>query len=139
MLKILHAQSLDIPRAGRILATAMLACADNDIERSWLFLDFLLIALARRDPEGFEAKMNSLGCKYQSYFARRYYGHGKAEGQAEDWAEGRAEMIFEMLAPRIGPLTEATQARVRGAQEDQQDVVLERMLTAKTVEEAVSE
>jgi len=124
LLKILHAQSLDIRRAMLIAATARLACADNDVECTWLRLDLLMIALARYDPEGFEAKMNSFGCKYQSYFARRYYGHGKAEGQAEgqadDWAEGRAEMIFEMLASRFGPLTEATQARIRCAQEERE-------------------
>ena len=82
LLTILHAQSLDIPRAARI-AAAGVACADNDVELSWLHLDLTLIALARYAPEGFEARMNSLGYEYQSYFARRYYGHGKAEGQAE--------------------------------------------------------
>jgi len=124
LLKILQAQSLDILRAARIAATARLACADNDVECTWLWLDLLMIALAGRDPEGFEAKMNSFGCKYQSYFARRYYGHGKAEGQADGqanrWTEGREEMIFEMLASRFGPLTEATQARVRCAQEERE-------------------
>src|SRR5882757_4245708 len=124
LLKILQAQSLDILRAARIAATARLACADNDVECTWLWLDLLMIALAGRDPEGFEAKMNSFGCKYQSYFARRYYGHGKAEGQADGqanrWTEGREEMIFEMLASRFGPLTEATQARFRCAQEERE-------------------
>jgi len=91
LLKILHAQSLDIRRAMLIAATASLACADNDVERTWLWLDLLMIALARYDPEGFEAKMNSFGCKYQSYFARRYYAHEKKEGQADGWVEGRAQ------------------------------------------------
>jgi hypothetical protein len=44
-----------------------------------LYLDLVLIALARYAPEDFEARMNSLGYEYQSYFARRYYGQGKAE------------------------------------------------------------
>jgi hypothetical protein len=56
LLKILQAQSLDILRAARIAATARLACADNDVECTWLWLDLLMIALAGRDPEGFEAK-----------------------------------------------------------------------------------
>ena len=107
LLTILHAQSLDIPRAARI---AGVVCADNDVELSWLYLDLILIALAPYAPEEFEARMNSLGYEYQSYFARRYYGQGKA-----------------------------AQARVRGAPDAQLDAVAERMLTAKTLEEAVNQ
>jgi hypothetical protein len=64
---------------ARIAAAAGVACPDNDVELSWLYLDLVLIALARYAPEDFEARMNSLGYEYQSYFARRYYGQGKAE------------------------------------------------------------
>jgi hypothetical protein len=123
---------------ARIVAAAGVACAGNDVELSWLYLDLILIALARYAPEGFEAKMNSLGYKYESYFGRRYYGYGKAEGQADGWAEGRIEISIKLLALRFGPLTEAAQARVRDAQDAQLDAVAERMLTAKTLEEAVS-
>lgn len=143
LLTILHEEPLDIPRAARIAATAGVACADNDAELHWFYLDFILIVLARFDPEKFEARMNWLGYEYQSYFVRRYYGHGKAEGLADGWAEGRAEgraeMILLLLASRFGPLTEATQFRVHGAQEAQQDALLERLLTAKTLEEVVSQ
>jgi hypothetical protein len=94
-----------------------------------------LISLSQNAPEAFEATMNSLGYEYQSDFARRYYGQGKAEGKAE----GRIEIILKLLALRFGPLTEAVQVRVRGAQDAQLDAVAERMLTAKTLEEAVSQ
>jgi hypothetical protein len=141
LLTILHEERLDIPRAVRIAAAAGVACADNDVESSWFYLDLVLIALARFEPEKFEARMNSLGYEYQSYFVRRYYGHGKAEGLADGWAEGRAEgraeTILKLLASRFGPLTEATQARVHCVQEAQQDALLERLLTAKTLEEVV--
>jgi predicted transposase YdaD len=87
--------------------------------------------------------MNSLGYEYQSYFVRRYYGHVNEEGQADGWAEGRAEgrkqMLLALLASRFGPLAEATQARVRGAQDAQLDAVAERIFTAQTLEEAVSQ
>jgi hypothetical protein len=61
------------------------------------------------------------------------------EGWAKGKAEGRIEIILKLLALRFGPLTEAAQARVRGAQDAQLDAVAERMLTAKTLEEAVSQ
>jgi hypothetical protein len=138
-----HGQSPDIPLAARIASAAILASADIDVERSRLYLDLILISLAQNAPEAFEATMNSLGYEYQSDFARRYYGQGKAEGQMEGWAkgkaEGRIEIILKLLALRFGPLTEAAQARVRGAQDAQLDAVAERMLTAKTLEEAVSQ
>jgi hypothetical protein len=139
LLTILHTQTLDIPRAARIAAAAGVACADNDVELPWFYLDLVLIALARFDPEKFETRMNSLGYEYQSYFVRRYYGHGNEEGQAEGWAEGRAQMLLALLASRFGPLTEATQARVRGAQDAQLDAVAERIFTAQTLEEAASQ
>jgi hypothetical protein len=140
LLTILHTQSLDFPRATCIAAAAAcVACADNDVELSWLYLDLILISLARHAPEEFEARMNSLGHGYQRYFAHRYYGHGKAEGQTDDWtdeaAEGWIKIVLMLLASSP---TEATQARVRGAQDAQLDAAAERMLTAETLEEAVS-
>jgi hypothetical protein len=120
-----HGQSADTSLAKRI------ASADIDVERSRLYLDLIQISLSQNTPEEFETAMNSLGYEYQGDFARRYYGQGKAEG--------RIELILKLLALRFGPLTEATQTRVRGAQDAQLDAVAERMLTAKTLEEAVSQ
>jgi hypothetical protein len=125
-----HGQSPDVPLAARIATAAIFASADIDVERSRLYLDLILISLGQNAPEAFEATMNSLGYEYQSDFARRYYGQGKAEG--------RIELILKLLSLRFGPLTEAAQARVRGAPDAQLDAVAEHMLTAKTLEEAVS-
>jgi hypothetical protein len=126
-----HGQSADTSLAKRIATAAILASADIDVERSRLYLDLIQISLSQNTPEAFETAMNSLGYEYQGDFARRYYGQGKAEG--------RIELILKLLALRFGPLTEATQTRVRGAQDAQLDAVAERMLTAKTLEEAVSQ
>ena len=85
--------------------------------------------------------MNSLGYEYQSDFARRYFGQGKAEGRAEGRTEGRlegrVEIVLKLLALRFGPLPEAAQTRVRSAQEAQLDTVAARVLTAHTLEEAL--
>ena len=124
-----HGQNTDIPLVARIASTAILASADIDAERSRLYLDLILISLSQNAPEAFEATMNSLGYEYQSDFARRYFGQGKAEG--------RIEIILKLLSLRFGPLPDATQTRVRSAQDAQLDALAERMLTAKTLEEAV--
>jgi hypothetical protein len=88
-----------------------------------------LISLSQNTPEAVEATMNSLGYEYQSDFARRYVAQGKAEG--------RMELTLKLLALRFGQLPDATQARVRGAQDAQLDAVVERMLTAQTLQEAL--
>jgi hypothetical protein len=126
-----HGQSPDIQLARRIVSAAILASAAIDVERSRLYLDLLQISLSQNTPEAFETTMNSLGYEYQGDFSRRYYGQGKAEG--------RMELILKLLALRFGPLPDAIQTRVRSAQDAQLDAVAERMLTAKTLEEAVSQ
>ena len=137
-----HGQSTDIPLAARIASAAIVASADIDAERSQLYIDLILICLTENAPEGIEATMNSLGFEYQSDFARRYFGQGKAEGRTEGRAEGRAEsrveIILKLLTLRFGPLTDAVQARVRGGGDVQLDAVIERVLTTQTLDEALS-
>ena len=132
-----HGQSSDIPLVARIASAAILASADIDAERSRLYLDAILISLLANAPEAVEATMNSLGYEYQSDFARRYFGQGKAEGWMEGRMEGRVEITLKLLALRFGPLPDATQTRVRSAQDAQVDAIAERLLTAQTLEEAL--
>jgi hypothetical protein len=144
-----HGQSTDIPLVARIASTAIVASADIDAERSRLYLDLILISLLASAPGAVEATMNSLGYEYQSDFARRYFGEGKTEGRmegrtegkeegkAEGKAEGRVEIILKLLALRFGPLPDATQTRVRSAQDTQVDAIAERLLTAQTLQEAL--
>ena len=70
--------------------------------------------------------MNSLGYEYQSDFARRYV------------AEGRAEVVLRLLTLRFGALAEEIQLRIRGAQDAQWDAMVERLLTAQTLEAVLS-
>jgi hypothetical protein len=131
-----HGQSANISLAKRIVSAAIVASAGIDPERSRLYFDLMLISISPNILEAIGATtMNSLGFEYQSTFARRYYGQGKAEGKAE----GRIELILELLASRFGPLTEAAQTRVRSAHDALSPVVVGRMLKAKTLEEAVSQ
>jgi hypothetical protein len=132
-----HGQSSDIPLVARIASAAILASADIDAERSRLYLDLILISLLANAPEAVEATMNSLGYEYQSDFARRYFGQGKAEGRMEGRIEGRVEITLKLLALRFGPLPDATQTRVRSAQDAQVDAIAERLLTVQTLEEAL--
>ena len=124
-----HGQSTDVALAARIASAAIVASAGIEDDRSKLYLDLILIALSKSTPGILEATMNSLGYEYQSDFARRYFGQGKAEG--------RAEIVLKQLLLRFGPLTEAIEGRVRSANNEQIDAVAERVITATTLQEAL--
>lgn len=129
-----HSQSADSQLAARIASAAIVASADVDAERSRMYLDLILISLLETAPEAIEATMKTFKYEYQSDFARRYFFQGKEEGKVE----GRVELVLKLLALRFGSLTEAAQSHIRGAQDQQIDAVAERMLTAQTLEEALS-
>jgi hypothetical protein len=124
----------NIPLATRVAATAIIASAGIDAERSKLYIDLIFNCLTEGVPGLLEATMNSFGYKYRSDFARRYFGEGKAEGDAE----ARMDIILQQLALRFGPLTDAVQACIRHAQRAQLDALLERVLTAQTLDEALA-
>ena len=83
--------------------------------------------------------MNSFGYEYRSEFARHYIAEGKAEGRAEGRTEAQVKVVLKLLASRFGPLSEAVQARIRTATEAQLDAVVEHVLIAQTLEEALGQ
>jgi hypothetical protein len=70
--------------------------------------------------------MNSLGYEYVSEIIRYYV------------AKGRVEIVLKQLTLRFGPLSEAVKTRIRGAPDAQLDAVAERVLSVKTLEEALA-
>jgi Domain of unknown function (DUF4351) len=73
--------------------------------------------------------MNLPKYEYQTEFAKRYYGRGKAEG--------RAELVLRLLARRFGDLPDDIRARIQGASIDELDQIGERLLTAGSLSEAL--
>jgi len=133
-----HGHSTDVALATRIACTAVLASVDLDAERSRLYIDLILISCSESVRREVLQVMNSLGFEYQSDFARHYVAQGRAEGRVEGKTEGRMEVVLKLLTLRFGPLTEAVQTRVRGAPDAQLDAVAEQVLSAQTLEEALS-
>jgi len=151
---VAHGQSQDIGLATRVALAALWAIKDLDGERSDLYFDLILSSVSERVRREVLPMLNSLGFEYQSDFVRRYIAEGLAEGRAKGMAEGRAkgmadgvakgraegrlEIVLKLLTLRFGTLTEAVQARVRGAPDAQLDAVAERVLSAQTLEEVLS-
>ena len=124
-----HGRSTNIALATRIVSAAVTAIKSLDAERSKLYFDLISSSLSESvHHEGLQV-MNSLGFEYESDFARRYVAEGKAEG--------RVQIVLRQLTLRFGPLAEAVQTRVRGAPDAQLDVVVERVISAQTLEEAL--
>jgi hypothetical protein len=129
-----HGRFGDITLAARVASTAIVASAGVDAERSNMYLDLIYTVLSEGIPGLLEATMNSFGYEYKSDFALRYIGEGRTQGNTE----ARMDIILKQLALRFGPLTDAVQARIRHAQGAQLDALLEQVLTAQTLEEALA-
>jgi hypothetical protein len=120
-----HRNDPDIPLATRIASAAIVASAALDGERAWQYLDLLLLSLSENAPEAFEVTMSSQKYQYRSEFVLRQFGYAKAE------------VILRQLTLKFGLLPDEIQTRVRGAQAAELDLLVERILTAQTLEEAI--
>jgi hypothetical protein len=128
-----HARGLDVELGVKIASAAIVASASLDVERSSLYHDMMLRYLSEDAHRAIAQNMNRFGYEYQSDFARRYVAEGRAEGRLE----GRKSIILRQLALRFGPLPEAIDTRLRAATESHLDALAERVLTVRTLEEAL--
>ena len=119
-------------KSVRIALLAQMVSLGLDAERSTLYRDLILHSLPEAAQRVLQA-MDASKYQYQSEFARRYFGQGKAAGRAE----GRVEIILKLLTTRYGAVSAAVEARVRAAGSTELDRIAERVLTARTVEEAL--
>jgi Domain of unknown function (DUF4351) len=94
------------------------------------------ISLSEAARRALEA-MDSTKYPYQSEFARRYFGQGKAEGWAEGEAAGKAAMVLRLLSLRFGTLPEATETRIRRATLSELDALAERLLRPGSLSEVL--
>jgi hypothetical protein len=97
-----------------------------------MYVDLVLTSLsdaARREL----ITMDPAKYEYQSDFAKRYIGVGRAEGRAE----GRAAILQRLLTHRFGPLPAQAIERLSSATIDELDAVGERLLSASSLDEAL--
>ena len=129
---IAHGADPDIGKVVRIAQAAHAALNDLDGERSTLYSDRLLAALSVAAREALQTVITHK-YEYQTEFARRYYGQGRAEGRAE----GRADVVLRLLVLRFGAVSESIQTAIREAGMEELDRIGERLLTAQTLAEAL--
>jgi hypothetical protein len=127
-----HAQDPNTDKSARIALLAQMVSLGLDADRSTLYCDLILHSLPEAARRALQA-MDASKYQYQSEFAQRYFGQGKAAGRAE----GRVEIILKQLATRYGAVSAAVEAHVRAVGSTELDRIAERVLTARTVEEAL--
>ena len=105
-----------------------------------LYADVVLARMSVATRKYLEVLMTSAPYKYESDFARRYYGQGEAqgrtEGKAEGRTEGRAEAVLAVLdARRVALPAEMRDQISRCTDVEQLDVWIRRAATATTSDE----
>jgi hypothetical protein len=131
-----HANDPDVHFSTRIAGAAFMALTHIDAERAKLYVDIIWKSLPE-DAQRELLKMKLVEREYMSDFARHYVAEGVEKGKAEGKAEGRAEIILRILRARFGPLPDAIDARVKDACSKELHAVVEEMLTAATLEDAL--
>ncbi|MBX3250911.1 MAG: DUF4351 domain-containing protein, partial [Myxococcales bacterium] len=112
-----------------------------DDAKALIYHDLVRASLNEAARRALESFMETKGYEYQSEFARKYFGEGKAEGKAEGEAEGeakgKAEVVLKQLQLKFGGVPEAVVERVRSASVEELDGFAERILFAESIDDVL--
>jgi hypothetical protein len=128
-----HGRDADIERSARIAKAAQLASTDLDEDRSTLYFDLIYQSLGEAARKALRT-MEPRKYEYQSDFARHYFAQGKEHGEAA----GRSDLILRLLELRFGQVDADIQSAVRSAPIPDLNAIGERLLTAKSLDEALA-
>jgi hypothetical protein len=135
-----HGKDDDVERAVRIAIAAQAASLSLDDEHATLYWDLILLALSQAAREALQT-MRPANYQYQSEFAKHYFGQGFGqgvqEGNREGNREGRAALVLRQLTARFGVLPDAVRLQIAGASISALDEIGERLLSARSLEEAL--
>lgn len=127
-----HGDDANVERAVNIALAAQKASVGLDANRSKIYLDLIMSSLGEAARQALK-KMDARTYEYQSEFARQFIAQGRAEGRSE----GQAALVSRQLAVRFGTLDSEVQARIRRASIADLEGIGERLLTARTLQEAL--
>jgi predicted transposase YdaD len=141
-----HGQDDDREKAVRIALAAQLASVNLDEDRSKLYCDLILNSLHEVARQAL-LTMNPANYEYQSDFARRYVAQGIEEGIERGMEkgiergklQGRADLVIRLLGVRFGAISEDIKLRIAAASLTELDAIGERLLSAKTLQEALGQ
>jgi hypothetical protein len=125
-----HGHDENSERAAEIASLALRVAGTLDADRSKLYCDLILkfLSEAARAALG---NMDARKYEYQSDFARHYVAEGEIKG--------RAALILRLLTLRFGPLGSEVEARIQHASISELEAIGERLLNARTLQDALDD
>jgi uncharacterized protein DUF4351 len=137
-----HGKDKNSKRASKVGWAALRALAGLDAERAEIYFDLIMHSLSEAARTTLST-MDARKYEFRSDFARQYIALGRTEGRTEGIetgrAEGRAAVILRLLKLRFGQLDSEIEARIGSASIAELDTISERLLTARTAEEALGD
>jgi uncharacterized protein DUF4351 len=137
-----HGLKADPARAIEIALAARHASAGLDADRADLYVDLIINSLseaARRALMNMDLRKHKY--RFQSVWAREQLAEGVAQGVAQGRAEGeirgRAALVMRLLTARFGHVAPQVDDRIQHASIAELDAIGERLLTARTLQEAI--
>jgi hypothetical protein len=115
--------------------------APHGLEAMRTVMRYILIVSGPRPPEAFRGLFASLGPDTEEAFmnmAEYLRNEGRAEGLEKGRLEGERRFLLRQLNARFGPVDAASQARIEAATEADLERWAEQLLTAASLEDALS-
>jgi hypothetical protein len=131
-----HGLKADPARAIEIALAARNASAGLDADRSDLYVDLIINSLSEAARQAL-TNMDLRKYEFQSEWAREQLARGRAEGEAMGELRGRAALVIRQLTARFGVVAPLTDDRIQHASIAELDAIGERLLTARTLQEAL--
>jgi hypothetical protein len=124
-------------RSDPSVFTALFAALDViDLDRATLYIDLVLMVLPSAARVWLEEFMTTTPFRYQSDFARRYFGQGEAKGKAE----GEASALLAILDARNIPVPDDVRADITACPDTEQlEVWIRRAATADKLDDVLGE
>jgi flagellar biosynthesis/type III secretory pathway protein FliH len=146
-----HGLKGDPARAIEIALAARKATVGLDAERADLYVDLVINSLSEAARQALtNMDLRKLKYEFQSEWAREQFreylargleqgmAQGKAEGEALGELRGRAALVIRQLSARFGRVTPQVDDQIRHASIAELDAIGERLLTARTLQEALN-
>jgi hypothetical protein len=127
-----HADGPDRQAVLNALDEALEAANKNSEKRGHLYYDYVVSRLSVAARHSLEEIMSAHTYEYQSDFARKYYGQGKAEGTAE----GEVRAILVVLDARDLSVSDEARTRITSCTDlDQLEIWVRRAATVGSAED----
>jgi hypothetical protein len=127
-----HGRDADPVRAIEIAIAAQKASVGLDADRSRIYVDLIMSSLGEAAREALNT-MITQKYEFQSDFARHYIALGEAQGEAR----GRAALVIRQLIARFGHIDSEVGDQIQRTSVAELDVIGERLLTARTLQDAL--